>query len=117
MTYDSRWPQLAPHAKFYDAQYIAMSPLVSAVGLRILFQREGDARAQLRQAAALASASTFGRSAGPSPDLRRLRPDGETARSHRSGVYGVSIAAGFPDVYGPEGLRPRTGVRGHKRNR
>ena len=51
------WP---PHAKFHDAQYIAMSPLVSAVGLRVLFQRDGDAHAHLRQAAALASVAWLG---------------------------------------------------------
>lgn len=51
------WP---PHAKFHDAQYIAMSPLVSAVGLRILFQRDGDPQARLRQAAALASVAWLG---------------------------------------------------------
>ena len=51
------WP---PHAKFHDAQYIAMSPLISAVGLRILLQRDGDAHAQLRQAAALASVAWLG---------------------------------------------------------
>lgn len=52
-----RWP---PHAKFHDAQYIAMSPLISAVGLRILSQRDGDAQAHLRQAAALASVAWLG---------------------------------------------------------
>ena len=51
------WP---PHAKFHDAQYIAMSPLVSSVGLRVLFQRDGDAHAHLRQAAALASVAWLG---------------------------------------------------------
>ena len=51
------WP---PHAKFHDAQYVVMSPLVSAVGLRVLFQRDGDAHAHLRQAAALASVAWLG---------------------------------------------------------
>jgi hypothetical protein len=55
--HNPNWP---PHAKFHDAQYIAMSPLVSAVGLRILFQRDGNAHAQLRQAAALASVAWLG---------------------------------------------------------
>ncbi|MDT7578418.1 MAG: hypothetical protein QOH17_4751 [Pseudonocardiales bacterium] len=51
------WP---PHAKFHDAQYIAMTPIVSAVGLRILFQRNGNPHAHLRQAAALAAAAWLG---------------------------------------------------------
>jgi uncharacterized protein DUF6640 len=55
--HNPRWP---PHAKFHDAQYIVMSPLVSAVGLRILFQRDGDPHAHLRQAAALASVAWLG---------------------------------------------------------
>lgn len=55
--HNPNWP---PHAKFHDAQYIAMTPLVSAVGLRILFQRDGDAHAHLRQAAALASVAWLG---------------------------------------------------------
>jgi hypothetical protein len=55
-----RNPHWPPHAKFHDAQYIAMSPLISAVGLRILWQRHGDAHAQLRQAAALASVAWLG---------------------------------------------------------
>jgi hypothetical protein len=55
--HNPRWP---PHAKFHDAQYIVMSPLVSAVGLRVLFQRDGDAHAHLRQAAALASVAWLG---------------------------------------------------------
>ena len=55
--HNPNWP---PHAKFHDAQYIAMSPLVSAVGLRILLRRDGDAHAQLRQAAALASVAWLG---------------------------------------------------------
>jgi hypothetical protein len=55
-----RNPHWPPHAKFHDAQYIAMSPLVSAVGLRILLRRDGDAHAQLRQAAALASVAWLG---------------------------------------------------------
>ena len=37
-----------------------MSPLVSAVGLRILVQREGNAHTNLRQAAALASVAWLG---------------------------------------------------------
>ena len=55
--HNPNWP---PHAKFHDAQYIAMSPLVSAVGLRILFQRDGDAHKHLRQAAALGSVAWLG---------------------------------------------------------
>lgn len=55
-----RNPNWPPHAKFHDAQYIAMSPLISAVGLRILFQRGGDPHAHLRQAAALASVAWLG---------------------------------------------------------
>ncbi len=55
--HNPNWP---PHAKFHDAQYIAMSPLVSAIGLRILFRRHGDAHAQLREAAALASVAWLG---------------------------------------------------------
>jgi hypothetical protein len=53
-------PRWSPHAKFHDAQYVVMSPLVSAVGLRVLFQRDGDAHAHLRQAAALASVAWLG---------------------------------------------------------
>src|SRR3954463_13960211 len=34
--HNPNWP---PHAKFHDAQYIVMTPLVSAVGLRTLLQR------------------------------------------------------------------------------
>lgn len=37
-----------------------MSPLISAIGLRILFQRDGDAHVRLRQAAALASVAWWG---------------------------------------------------------
>jgi hypothetical protein len=55
--HNPNWP---PHAKFHDAQYIAMSPLISAVGLRILFQRDGDAHKHLRQAAALGSVAWLG---------------------------------------------------------
>jgi uncharacterized protein DUF6640 len=55
--HNPNWP---PHAKFHDAQYIAMSPLISAIGLRILFRRHGDAHAQLREAAALASVAWLG---------------------------------------------------------
>jgi hypothetical protein len=55
--HNPNWP---PHAKFHDAQYIVMTPLVSAVGLRILLQRGGDAHAQLRQAAGLASVAWLG---------------------------------------------------------
>ena len=55
--HNPNWP---PHAKFHNAQYIVMSPLVSAVGLRVLFQRDGDAQAHLRQAAALASVAWLG---------------------------------------------------------
>jgi hypothetical protein len=55
-----RNPNWPPHAKFHDAQYIAMSPLISAIGLRILFQRDGDAHMRLRHAAALASVAWLG---------------------------------------------------------
>jgi hypothetical protein len=55
--HNPNWP---PHAKFHDAQYIAMSPLISAVGLRILFQRKANAHTNLRQAAALASVAWLG---------------------------------------------------------
>ena len=55
-----RNPRWSPHAKFHDAQYIAMSPLISAIGLRILFQRDGDAHVRLRHAAALASVAWLG---------------------------------------------------------
>jgi hypothetical protein len=55
-----RNPDWSPHAKFHDAQYIAMSPLISAIGMRILFRRGGDAHARLRQAAALASVAWLG---------------------------------------------------------
>jgi hypothetical protein len=51
------WP---PHAKFHDAQYIAMSPLVSAIGLRILFRRGGDAHTRFREAAALGAVAWLG---------------------------------------------------------
>ena len=50
-----RNPNWSPHAKFHDAQYVAMSPLISAIGLRILSRRDGDAHVRLRHAAALAS--------------------------------------------------------------
>ncbi len=51
------WP---PHAKFHDGQYIAMSPLISTIGLRILLQRDSDAHGRLRHAAALASVAWLG---------------------------------------------------------
>jgi hypothetical protein len=55
-----RNPEWPPHAKFHDAQYIAMSPLISAIGLRSLFRRGGDAHVQLREAEALAAVAWLG---------------------------------------------------------
>lgn len=55
-----RNPDWSPHARFHDAQYVVMSPLISVVGLRILLRRDGDARTQLRDAAALASVAWLG---------------------------------------------------------
>ncbi|WP_181779080.1 DUF6640 family protein [Pseudonocardia pini] len=55
-----RNPAWSPHAKFHDAQYITMSALISAIALRILFQREGDPHVRLRNAAALSSVSWLG---------------------------------------------------------
>ena len=51
------WP---PHAKFHDAQYVAMSALLGAGGLRLLIRRSGDPRAHLRQAAAVAAVPWLG---------------------------------------------------------
>jgi len=55
-----RNPAWSPHAKFHDAQYITMSALISAIALRILFQRDGDPHVRLRNAAALSSVSWLG---------------------------------------------------------
>ena len=51
------WP---PHAKFHDAQYVVMSALLGAGGLRLLTLRSGDPRTHLRQAAAVASVPWLG---------------------------------------------------------
>lgn len=51
------WP---PHAKFHDAQYVVMSALLGAGGLRLLARRDGDPRVRLRQAAAVAAVPWLG---------------------------------------------------------
>lgn len=60
-----RNPNWPPHAKFHDAQYIAMSGLISAIGLRVLLRRAGDPRAQFYLAAALGSVTWLGMWATP----------------------------------------------------
>ena len=51
------WP---PHAKFHDAQYVVMSALLGAGGLRLLTSRHGDPRTRFYQAAAVASVPWLG---------------------------------------------------------
>jgi hypothetical protein len=52
-----RWPG---HAKFHDAQYIVMSGLLGALGLRPVTSRQGDPDRNLRAAAALVSVPWLG---------------------------------------------------------
>jgi hypothetical protein len=52
-----RWPG---HAKFHDAQYIVMSGLLGALGLRLVTSRQGDTDRNLVTAAALLSTPWLG---------------------------------------------------------
>jgi hypothetical protein len=52
-----RWPG---HAKFHDAQYIVMSSLLGAVGLRLVTSRQGDVDRNLLAAAAIVSTPWLG---------------------------------------------------------
>jgi hypothetical protein len=51
------WPA---HAKFHNAQYIVMSAVLGAVGLRLLTSPRGDPDHNLRTAAAIVSAPWVG---------------------------------------------------------
>jgi hypothetical protein len=51
------WP---PHAKFHNAQYIAMSILLGVLGLVLVARRRGDTRTRLLVAAALLSIPWLG---------------------------------------------------------
>lgn len=50
-----RNPNWPPHAKFHDGQYVLMSTLTGAIGMRILLRRQGDPQARLYLAAAVAT--------------------------------------------------------------
>ena len=50
-----RNPSWPPHAKFHDGQYVLMGVLIGAIGLRVLLKRQGDPRARLDLAAAVAA--------------------------------------------------------------
>jgi hypothetical protein len=52
-----RWPG---HAKFHDAQYIVMSGLLGALGLRLVTSRQGDTDRDLVTAAALLATPWLG---------------------------------------------------------
>ena len=52
-----RWPA---HAKFHNAQYIVMSAVLGAVGLRLLNSPHGDPDHNLRTATAIVSAPWLG---------------------------------------------------------
>ena len=112
--HNPNWP---PHAKFHDAQYIAMSPLVSAVGLRILFQRDGDAHAHLRQAAALGSVAWLGMwGALLLPGTAATDPEFEFEPTERK-LFGLSpqlflsvvALAGLSGTVAVEAIRARRG--------
>ncbi|MFI9394251.1 DUF6640 family protein [Streptomyces bauhiniae] len=55
--HNPNWP---PHAKFHNAQYIAMGMLSGGYGLRVLLRRGGDQRAQLHTAATIAAVPWLG---------------------------------------------------------
>ncbi|MFE6862223.1 DUF6640 family protein [Nocardia sp. NPDC057668] len=50
--HNDAWP---PHAKFHDAQYIAMTVLLSAIAVALLLRRNARSRADLRLACAILS--------------------------------------------------------------
>ncbi|MFJ4831926.1 DUF6640 family protein [Streptomyces sp. NPDC088747] len=55
--HNPNWP---PHAKFHNAQYIAMGALSGGYGLRLLSRRGGDQQANLNTAATIAAVPWLG---------------------------------------------------------
>jgi hypothetical protein len=90
-----------------------MSPLVSAVGLRILFQRDGDAHAHLRQAAALASVAWVGMwGALLLPGTAATDPEFELTEQKLFGMHpqlflSLVVLAGLSGTVAVEAIRAR----------
>ena len=112
--YNPNWP---PHAKFHDAQYIAMGALTGGIGLRVLLRRHGDAQTNLRQAAALGSvpwlgmwaALMFPGTAATDPEFESTEP--RVLGMHPQLVLALVVQGALSTAVTVEGARARGGHR------
>ena len=112
--HNPNWP---PHAKFHDAQYIAMGALTGGIGLRVLLRRHGDAQTNLRQAAALGSvpwlgmwaALMFPGTAATDPEFESTEP--RVLGMHPQLVLALVVQGALSTAVTVEGARARGGHR------